>query len=95
MILYCFYAKQNGFKNVVVRSPDSDLFFILLNYIHDLTGITVYFETGKKNKKRLINITELGTHYTSEYCKALLGLHAFTGCDSTSAFKGKGKVRVS
>ena len=94
MILYCFYAKQNGFKNVVVRSPDSDLFFILLNYTHDLTGITVYFETGKKNKKRLINITELGTHYTSEYCKALLGLHAFTGCDSTSAFKGKGKVRA-
>lgn len=94
VILYCFYARTKGFKNVVVRSPDSDIFFILLNYIHDLDGITVFFETGKKNKKRLINMTKLTEHYSDEYCKALLGLHAFTGCDSTSAFKGKGKVRA-
>ena len=94
IILYCLHAKQKGYKHVVVRSPDSDLFFILLSYIHDLDGTNIYFETGKKNKKRLINITELGAHYSKEYCKALLGLHAFTGCDSTSAFKGKGKVRA-
>ena len=94
IILYCFQAKLDGFKNVVVRTPDSDIFFILLSYIHALDGITVYFETGKKNKKRLINITGLAEHYSDEYCKALLGLHAFTGCDSTSAFKGKGKVRA-
>ena len=94
VVLYCFHAKSNGYKNVVVRTPDSDLFFILLSYIHDLDGITVYFETGKKNKKRLINLTELGNHYSDEYCKALLGLHAFTGCDSASAFKGKGKVKA-
>ena len=30
---------------------------------------------------------------TQLYCSALLGLHAFSGCDSTSAFKGKGKVK--
>jgi hypothetical protein len=27
-------------------------------------------------------------------CKALIGLHCFTGCDSTSAFKGQGKVKA-
>ena len=94
VILYCFHAKQNGCKNVVVRSPDSDLFFILVSYVHDFDDMTVYFQTGMKNKKRLIDITSLGKHYSDEYCKALLGLHAFTGCDSTSAFKGKGKVRA-
>ena len=51
IILYCFQAKLDGFKNVVVRTPDSDIFFILLSYVHALDGITVYFETGKKNKK--------------------------------------------
>ena len=25
-------------------------------------------------------------------CEALLGLHAFTGCDTVSAFAGKGKI---
>jgi hypothetical protein len=28
---------------------------------------------------------------TCPYCRNLLGLHAITGCDSTSAFKGRGK----
>ena len=28
----------------------------------------------------------------SELCRNLPGLHAFTGCDSVSAFSGKGKV---
>ena len=86
------YAKKNGYKNIIVRSPDSDIFFILLSYVHDLSGITVFFETGNKNKRKLINITSLGLNYSEQYCKALLGIHAFTGCDSTSAFKGKGKV---
>ena len=27
-------------------------------------------------------------------CIALLGLHAFTGCDTVSAFAGKGKIRA-
>ena len=42
----------------------------------------------------MINITALGKQYSAKFCKALLALHAFTGCDSTSAFKGKGKVKA-
>jgi len=28
------------------------------------------------------------------YCKAVLGLHVFTGCDTVSAFRGKGKSKA-
>ena len=28
------------------------------------------------------------------FLKALIGLHAFTGCDSVSAFAGKGKIKA-
>ena len=45
------------------------------------------------NKKRLINETELAGDLTQEYCTALLALHAFTHCDTISAFKGIGKVK--
>ena len=31
--------------------------------------------------------------YMPTYCSALLGLHAFTRCDTTSAFNGIGKVK--
>ena len=44
-------------------------------------------------QKRLINITELGSHFSETLCNALLGLHSFSGCDTVSAFKGKGKVK--
>ncbi|KAL7404873.1 hypothetical protein ABVT39_020258 [Epinephelus coioides] len=42
---------------------------------------------------RLININQLAEDYSNEHISALLALHAFTGADCTSAFKGKGKVR--
>jgi hypothetical protein len=42
---------------------------------------------------RLIDITKLAQQYQQELCTALLGLHAFTRCDTTSAFKGAGKVK--
>lgn len=41
----------------------------------------------------LINMTSLVESFTQEYCTALTALHAFTHCDSTSAFKGTGKVK--
>ena len=44
---------------------------------------------------RLIDISEINTKLNQEVCDALLGLDAFTGCDSLSAFLGKGKNKVS
>ena len=38
-------------------------------------------------------MTELVADFTQEYYTALTALHAFTRCDSTSAFKGNGKVK--
>ena len=81
-----------GYKSVRVHSPDSDVFFILLYYAHMLNGITVWFDTGTGNHRRLINITETAKCYSDEYVAALLALHAFCGCDTTSALKGKGHV---
>ena len=94
VVLYCKYVKENGFKYVRVRSPDSDIFFILIYYALYLQGITILFKTGKGNKKRIINVTTIAEKYSQVNCGALVGIHAFTGCDSTSAFKGKGKVKA-
>ena len=92
VILYCLHAKEQGYKAAVVRSPDSDICFILLHYAEQLKPLVTYFETGKKGNRRLINITELAGDLTPRYCEALIGLYCFTGEDSNCAFKGKGKV---
>ena len=94
VVLYCKYGKENGFKYARVRSADSDTFFILIYYVQYFQGITILLETGKGNKKRMINVTKIAEKYSQVNCAVLLGIHAFTSCDSTSAFKGKGKVKA-
>ena len=54
--------------------------------------MTVLFDTGSGKHRRLIDTTEVGEAYTPEYRAALLALHAFCGCDITSAFKGRGHI---
>ena len=91
--LYCKYGSELGYKSIRVRSPDSDIFFLLLYYAKAFTETTILFETGKGNNRRLLNVTEAAKQYTQQQCSALLGLHAFTGCDTCSAFKGIGKKK--
>ena len=60
IILYCLYAQYQGYKIVHVRTLDSDIFFILLQYIDRLAGLTVLFDTGTGKHRKLINMTEVG-----------------------------------
>ena len=92
VVLYCKYAQDNGYEYVRVRSPDSDVFFVLLHHVTPLS-CNIIFDTRTGNNKRLINMTNFVENLTQEYCTTLTALHAFTHCDSTSAFKGIGKVK--
>ena len=56
-------------------------------------NITILFDTGSGNKRRLLDVTKLACDFTPSYCDSLLALHAFTRCDTTSAFNGIGKVK--
>ena len=93
VVLYCKYGKENGYQYIRIKSPDSDVFFILLHYALKFDDSVILFDTGTGNKQRIINITELADGYTQSHCTALMCLHAYTGCDSTSAFKGLGKIK--
>ena len=52
VVLYCLHAMDSGFKVVKVRSPDTDIFFILLHYANILHGLGIIFQTGEGTKKR-------------------------------------------
>ena len=47
------------------------------------------------NKKRLINITELGRNHAENLCNAFLGLDTFCACDRVSPFKGMWEGQTS
>lgn len=87
------YGRNKGFRYARIWSPDFDVFFILLHYAIQLPGIVIVFVTGTGNKRRCIIVSTIADEYIQQYCSALMALHAFTGCDRTSAFKGIGKVK--
>jgi hypothetical protein len=58
--LFRIFTSNNQFFTATsarsIRSPDTDIFFILLHYAFELQGVTILFDTGTGNKKRLIDI---------------------------------------
>ncbi|KAK7103627.1 hypothetical protein V1264_018493 [Littorina saxatilis] len=85
------HAAAIGYKDAVVRTPDTDIFVILLHHAHEIK-LNVYPDTGSGKHRRLINVTEFAESLGKNYCAALLGYYVWSGEDCTSAFKGKGKV---
>jgi hypothetical protein len=64
--------------NVIIRSPDTDVFFIALNASSSISA-QLFFETGNQNKRRIIAIEKVKQHLGSQLSIALLGFHSFTG----------------
>ena len=91
VVLYLKYIEAMGYPVAVVRTPYTDIFMILLHYVASFSTITVFIDLGVGESRKVINVTAVAGVYGQDYCTALLGLHIFTGKDTTSAFKGKGK----
>ena len=87
------HAAVSGYEKVVIKSSDSDVEVISVALQHKI-ATRIYILSGTKQRMRLIDISEINTKLNLEVCDALLSLHAFTGCDSASAFLGKGKKKA-
>ena len=92
LVLHALQASQNC-SAILIKSPDSDVAFISLAHVESISA-TVLFETGTADSKRIINLSSLQKSMKPNVAEALLGLHVFTGCDTTSAFHGKGKAKA-
>ena len=93
MVLFWKYAEKKQLRNVVIKTPDSDVFFIALHHAKNYPRLTILLDIKVRTERRLINISALAREYGGSLCTALMSLHAFTRCDTTSAFKGIGKIR--
>ena len=95
LLLHAHDASVN-YHNIVIQTPDTDV--LILVTAMRVSETKFYVKTGKQNKLRLIDVEKVvdGIDYNNkaDVSEALLGLHAFTGCDTTSAFHGRGKVEA-
>ena len=60
VVLYSQYASQQNYDSVRIKSPDSDIFWILLYHARGIDSQVLY-DTGFGNNRRLINICLLYT----------------------------------
>jgi len=94
VIIHMIEADKSTPGDIVIRASDTDILVLLLYHLHRITS-TVWMEVGTtgRGNRRYINVTKIAAEIGPAICAALPGLHAFTGCDYTSAFARKGKSR--
>ena len=76
--------------NVVVESPDTDVFLLMISMYH-LLPPNISFKTGKGDKTREIDIGLVCQALGEKHALALLGFHALTGTDVSGKFAGRTK----
>ena len=99
MILHAKHATDRC-RDIVIHTPDTDLVVLAIAFSKDIDS-NILVKTGVKNNARIISIErirgKLVKHFSlkniSSATDAIIGLHAFAGCDTVSALWGKGKVR--
>ena len=90
------------YSTVVIHTSDTDVFMIALSKILEF-DCQLYLSTGTKSHKRTIDINAVPqcvNHNINKtdcdknaFLKALLAFHCFTGCDSTSSFAEKSRLK--
>ena len=92
MFLHAKHAAEHGYRDIIIRSSDTDVEVLALYYQQKIDGrLLVVRGLRSKNTLRVIDVKSMASKWGPDVCNSLLGVHALTGCDSISSFYGKGK----
>ncbi len=84
-------AADNGYGKISIRTVDSDVIVIAVSIFNDLGISELWMSYNKGPDLQYIPIHEISSTLDAQKCLALPLFHSITGCDTTSAFYGKGK----
>lgn len=90
MFLHAMHASY-GNTSVIINAEDTDVIILCIGY-REKKKKKSYQKCGTHNRIRYIEIDKLVHSLGESVCWALIGLHAFTGCDTVSAFAGCGNL---
>lgn len=77
-----------------IRSEDTDVIVMAIGMSLNIINANVFLHMGPISNCRVIHINKLASELGEDMCQAMIGIHTFTGCDSVSSLKGKGKVKT-
>ena len=85
-----------NYQNITIHTTDTDVFILAITMW--VIETRTFIKIGKQNNLRLTDVEKVVNGIDKEYeksvCEALLGLHAFTYCDTTSGLHGRGKLKA-
>ena len=84
-------SSQTNAPAIVIRSSDTDV-MVLAIFFKRFIATPMYIQRQAQNKRwKYVSVSTLCEKHGADICNALPGFHAYSGCDSTSGFNGKGK----
>ena len=90
------HAVQSGFKNHEIVTGDTDVVVILISSFDLLQnsseGISLNVASGFGENYKFFSINAVCNTLREDVSRSLIVFHAFTGADTTSCFRGKGKA---
>jgi hypothetical protein len=92
LLLHAKHAAESV-ERIIIQSPDTDVAVMCASHYDEIGCTELWFKTGTKDKTRYIQMHDISRGLGKGLCTALIGLHALTGCDSTSALSGIGKKK--
>ena len=86
---------MKGAVTVFVRTVDTDVVVILVGKLHELKAVNahvnIWVAFGMGRNFKFISINRICASLGEQKSRSLPVFYALTGCDTTSAFNGKGK----
>ncbi|KAK3926365.1 Centromere-associated protein E [Frankliniella fusca] len=95
VFLHAVDAARDGCRKIMIRTSDSDLVVIGVSGFHrlaDVEELWIHLKAGKNNN--FIPIHQLVSSLGPAKSMAMIGFHAFTGCDTVSSFHNHGKSKA-
>ena len=91
MLLHAHHIADHKYQSVIISSMDTDVRILCIAFCKDIS-VPMYQKSGTDTRTTFVDIRAAAAALGVNMCRSLVGLHSFTGCDSTSAFAGKGKL---
>lgn len=91
LLLHVTDAVQKGFKKVTIHTVDTVVVVLAIALFRKIKPEEMWIAFGKGTSFRHICVYEIANKLDPSTCAALPLFHALTGCDTVSAFAGRGK----
>ena len=91
MLLHASHGALHGMMKILIRTVDTDVVVLSISLSQKIACECLWLAFGTGNTFRYLDATAMAQVLGEAKCKALPAFHAFSGCDVTSSFSGKGK----